>query len=133
MNKKEALTQLEIMATNATGRLGEIPDENSRQIERGMLKKHIEALDMAMDALKDYKPKTGRWITYDRYDELAPERLRKYKCSVCGEKQQSVLTGGRLIGGYGAEAIGSTYENDFEKFFSPYCPFCGAEMERSKE
>ena len=124
MNKKEALTQLEIMATNATGRLGSAKSEE----ERALLNKQIEALNMAIDALKDYKPKTGRWIPYDRYDELAPERLRKYKCSVCGEKQRSVLTGGRLIGGYGAEAIGSTYKNDFEKFFSPYCPFCGAKM-----
>lgn len=58
MNKKEAVTQLEIMATNATGRLGEAKSEE----EKALLNKQIEALNMGIDALKDYKPKTGRWI-----------------------------------------------------------------------
>ena len=103
MNKKEALTQLEIMATNATGRLGEIPDENSRQIERGMLKKHIEALDMAMDALKDYKPKTGEWVKI-----TANDTFEEVKCSACG--------------------VVEYFNKGWKKY--NYCPNCGAKMER---
>lgn len=48
MNKKEALTQLEIMATNATGRLGEAKSEE----EKALLNKHIEALNMGIKAIK---------------------------------------------------------------------------------
>lgn len=47
MNKKEALTQLEIMATNATGRLGEAKSEE----EKTLLNKHIEALNMGIRAI----------------------------------------------------------------------------------
>ena len=51
MNKKEAVTQLEIMATNATGRLGEAKSEE----EKALLNKHIEALNMGIDAIKRSK------------------------------------------------------------------------------
>lgn len=47
---KEAITQLEIIATNMVGRLAEIPNEDERQI--AILNKQIEALDMGIDALK---------------------------------------------------------------------------------
>ena len=47
MNKKEALTQLEIMATNATGRLGSAKSEE----ERALLSKEIEALNMGINAI----------------------------------------------------------------------------------
>lgn len=56
MNKKEALTQLEIMATNATGRLGEAKSEE----ERALLNKHIEALNMGIDAIKRSKDGKGK-------------------------------------------------------------------------
>ena len=48
MNKKEALTQLEIMATNATGRLGSAKSEE----EKALLNKHIEALNIGIDAIR---------------------------------------------------------------------------------
>lgn len=50
MGVKEAITQLEIIATNMVGRLCEIPNEDERQIE--LLNKQIEALDMAIESLK---------------------------------------------------------------------------------
>lgn len=48
MNKKEAVTQLEIMATNATGRLCEAKSEE----EKALLNKQIEALNMGIDAIR---------------------------------------------------------------------------------
>ena len=51
MNKKEAVTQLEIMATNATGRLCEAKAEE----EKALLSKEIEALNMGIDAIKRSK------------------------------------------------------------------------------
>ncbi len=48
MNKKEAVTQLEIMATNATGRLGSAKSEE----EKALLSKEIEALNMGINAIK---------------------------------------------------------------------------------
>lgn len=51
MDKKEAVTQLEIMATNATGRLGEAKSEE----ERALLSKEIEALNMGITAIKRSK------------------------------------------------------------------------------
>ena len=50
MGVKEAITQLEIIATNMIGRLCVIPNEDERQI--ALLNKQIEALDMGIDALK---------------------------------------------------------------------------------
>ena len=47
MDKKEAITQLEIMATNATGRLGSAKSEE----EKALLNKQIEALNMGIDTL----------------------------------------------------------------------------------
>ena len=117
MDKKEALTQLEIMATNATGRLGSAKSEE----EKALLSKEIEALDMAMDALKDYKPKTGHWIedakTYYEelikkglgVDEYTPYFTDDIACSECLAKY-SVL--------------------DNETQFFKHCPNCGAKMER---
>lgn len=96
MNKKEAVTQLKIMATNATGRLGSAKSEE----EKALLNKQIEALNMAMDALKDYKPKTGHWIEDD--EQIHVEKT--YHCSECG---------------YGIWGVD-------EK--SDYCPKCGAKM-----
>lgn len=103
MNKKEALTQLEIMATNATGRLCEAKSEE----ERALLNKHIEALNMAIDALKDYKPKTGKWVRITK-----GLTFEKYACSICGRQIEDEGGGELLLIKY------------------PYC-HCGAKMERS--
>ena len=48
MGAKEAITVLEIIATNMVGRLAEIHDEREAKI----ISKQIEALDMGIDALK---------------------------------------------------------------------------------
>lgn len=102
MNKKEALTQLEIMATNATGRLGEAKSEE----ERALLYKHIEALNMAMDALKDCKPKVGEW----EIEEIRSIYGEGYRltCSECGDTF-------------------TVTENAFP--YERYCRHCGAKME----
>lgn len=49
MGTKEAIKQLEIIATNMIGRLCVIPNEDERQI--ALLNKQIEALDMGIYAL----------------------------------------------------------------------------------
>lgn len=89
MNKKEAVTQLEIMATNATGRLGEAKSEE----EKALLNKQIEALNMGIDALKDYKPKTGHWIIdgcLEMCDQCGePRDFPHWKyCPNCGAKME---------------------------------------------
>ena len=48
MGVKEAITQLEIIATNMVGRLAETHDEREAEI----ISKQIDALDMGIDALK---------------------------------------------------------------------------------
>lgn len=48
MGVKDALTQLEIIATNMVGRLAESKDERERKV----ISKQIEAIDMGKDALK---------------------------------------------------------------------------------
>lgn len=50
MGIKEAITQLEIIATNIVGRLCELPNGVDSLIV--ILSKKIEALDMGIDALK---------------------------------------------------------------------------------
>lgn len=48
MEVKDALTQLEIIATNMVGRLAETHDEREAKI----ISKQIEAIDMGIEALK---------------------------------------------------------------------------------
>ncbi len=74
--------------------------------------------------------KIGKWIPRDWTDIECPERLRRYKCSICGKGPVTIVTDGELVGGYGAEAIGARWEFKTEVFFSDYCPYCGAKMER---
>lgn len=61
MGVKEAITQLEIIATNMVGRLAEIPNEDERQI--AILNKQIEAIDMGINALKHIRPPL---VLYDK-------------------------------------------------------------------
>lgn len=59
MEVKDALTQLEIIATNMVGRLAETHDEREAKI----ISKQIEAIDMGINALKHIKPPL---IIYDK-------------------------------------------------------------------
>ena len=70
----------------------------------------------------------GRWIPRDWTDMECPDRLRRYKCSICEKEPVTIVTDGELVGGYGAEAIGSRWDFKTEVFFSNYCPYCGARM-----
>lgn len=67
MGVKEAITQLEIIATNMVGRLCEIPKEVERQI--AILNKQIEALDMAIISLKE-KAEQSQINTAENTDEI---------------------------------------------------------------
>lgn len=59
MGVKEAITQLEIIATNMVGRLAESKDERERKV----ISKQIEALDMGINALKHIRPPL---VLYDK-------------------------------------------------------------------
>ena len=59
MEVKDALTQLEIIATNMVGRLAETHDEREVKI----ISKQIEAIDMGINALKHIKPPL---VIYDK-------------------------------------------------------------------
>lgn len=59
MEVKDALTQLEIIATNMVGRLAETHDEREAKI----ISKQIEAIDMGINALKHIKPPL---VIYDK-------------------------------------------------------------------
>lgn len=63
MGVKDALTQLEIIATNMVGRLAETHDEREAKI----ISKQIEALDMGIDALKKFRPPFAKWIKRDKW------------------------------------------------------------------
>ena len=56
---KEAITQLEIIATNMVGRLAETHDEKEAKI----ISKQIEAIDMGINALKHIRPPL---VLYDK-------------------------------------------------------------------
>lgn len=59
MGVKEAITQLEIIATNMVGRLAETHDEREAKI----ISKQIEAIDMGINALKYIRPPL---VLYDK-------------------------------------------------------------------
>lgn len=59
MEVKDALIQLEIIATNMVGRLAETHDEREAKI----ISKQIEAIDMGINALKHIRPPL---VIYDK-------------------------------------------------------------------
>ena len=86
MRVKEAITQLEIIATNMVGRLAETHDEREVKI----ISKQIDALDMGIDALKT--------------------QINFVRCGECIHKIQALST---EKGAIGCELIRGTFYEDF--------------------
>ena len=144
MNKKEALTQLEIMATNATGRLGEAKSEE----EKALLSKEIEALDMGINAIN--------WRNLDNETLILPSGELLVDTKHANEAKSVRLMDREGFTRTFKERKTGEWRIDYDFFHSdpmdnpcycsickrkfhqsfksfPYCPVCGSEMERSKE
>ena len=65
-----------------------------------------QAINSAIDLLKEHEPKTGKWILDD-------EDTNSWECSECG---------GLLI-----INDGTPHENDWH-----FCPYCGAKMTKGR-
>ena len=140
MNKKEALTQLEIMATNATGRLGEAKSEE----ERALLNKQIEALNMGINAInwRNLDNETlilpsGELLVDTRYaNEAKSVRLmdREGFTRVFEEPKTGHWVNGEYCSECGSDVPAYIIDWKWQKDMdAKYCPNCGAKMERSKE
>ena len=143
MNKKEALTQLEIMATNATGRLGSAKSEE----EKALLSKEIEALNMGINAInwRNLDNETlilpsGELLVDTKYaNEAKSVRLmdREGFTRVFEERKTGhwIMHIDDLLPADSTEECSECHEWQFIYLGNDdnYCPNCGAEMERSKE
>lgn len=138
MNKKEAVTQLEIMATNATGRLGEAKSEE----ERALLSKEIEALNMGINAIN--------WRNLDNETLILPSGELLVDTKYANEAKSVRLMDREGFTRVFEEPKTGHWIRQTDYYFDyyecehcgmavalgdikNYCPNCGAKMERSKE
>lgn len=73
---------------------------------------YIKAYEIIKD-LPTAEPKTGEWVEVNSY-ESEHHSVTDMRCNICGKYSSVVLP-------------------HKTRFTYPYCPFCGAKMERSKE
>ena len=137
MNKKEAVTQLEIMATNATGRLCEAKSEE----ERALLSKEIEALNMGINAInwRNLDNETlilpsGELLVDTKYaNEAKSVRLmdregftREFEERKTGHWIMHIDD---LFPGDSTQECSICHEEQNTFIDDNYCPNCGAKME----
>ena len=85
-----------------------------------------DELTNAIMKLPTAEPKRGKWI-YHRWDD-------EHVCSVCRHPAETIEVDGRLVGCNDPSGeTGGYFEVDTDVFLSPYCPYCGAQMENPAE
>ena len=70
----------------------------------------------------------GEWIPATWQDENCPERLKKHKCSACGNRAERVLVKTKLVDNYYCNKAEPITEYTHEEQLSNFCPNCGARM-----
>lgn len=76
---------------------------------------------------------SGEWIPATWQDENCPERLKKHKCSVCGEKAERILVRTELIDNYYCNKCEPITEYTHQEQLSDFCPHCGARMKGAED
>lgn len=79
----------------------------------------IEELPSAPDSRQ-----RGVWVKDPSYNGVRFVPV----CSNCGKRPPRIEVGGKLVGGYGAEATGAVWRSELEYHQSDFCPSCGADM-----
>lgn len=72
---------------------------------------------------------TGEWVKDPSYNGVRFVPV----CSNCGKRPPRIEVGGKLVGGYGAEATGAVWRSELEYHQSDFCPSCGARMYKGGE
>ena len=70
----------------------------------------------------------GEWIPATWQDEQCPERLKRHKCSECGQRAKQILARTELVDNYYCNKAEPITEYTHEEQLSKYCPNCGARM-----
>lgn len=106
----------------------EIYERAERQLERGEIS--LGGFEDIIEPLRHlfYGRPQGEWVPATWQDENCPERLKKHKCSVCGEKAERILVRTELIDNYYCNKCEPITEYTHQEQLSDYCPHCGAYM-----
>lgn len=116
MEQKEALTQLNIMATNMVGAMEEMSHVDEKKAD--VIEKQYEALDMAITALKKrpaYLRLIEKYQTRDKNQSEELHRLLKYRNAMKAEIYTDTI---ETLDCYG-------YPLSYEQNFA-LCPRCGS-------
>jgi len=70
----------------------------------------------------------GRWIPASWQDENCPERLKRHKCSACGNRAEMVLVKTKLVDNYYCNKAEPITEYTHQEQLSDFCSHCGARM-----
>lgn len=70
----------------------------------------------------------GEWIPATWQDEHCPERLKRHKCSECGQRAKQILVRTELVDNYYCNKAEPITEYTHEEQLSKFCPNCGAKM-----
>ena len=94
----------------------------------------VIALDVVLDAVRcsptidAVSVVHGEWIPATWQDEQCPERLKRHKCSECGQRAKQILVRTELVDNYYCNKAAPITEYTHEEQLSKYCPNCGAKM-----
>ena len=70
----------------------------------------------------------GEWIPATWQDENCPERLKRHKCSECGQRAEQILVRTELVDNYYCNKAEPITEYTHKEQLSKFCPNCGARM-----
>lgn len=82
----------------------------------------------AFEAVPSEDRPQGKWIPATWQDENCPERLKRHKCSECGQRAEQILVKTELVDNYYCNKAEPITEYTHKEQLSKYCPNCGADM-----
>ena len=98
--------------------------------QRGLFRsdKDAQRFAVAIEAIPSADRPQGKWIPATWQDENCPERLKRHKCSECGQRAEQILVRTELVDNYYCNKAEPITEYTHKEQLSKYCPNCGARM-----
>lgn len=96
--------------------------------EDGMVFEAQSHIDRDIRLIPSADRPQGEWIPATWQDEHCPERLKRHKCSECGQRAEQILVRTELVDNYYCNKAEPIFEYTHEEQLSKFCPSCGAHM-----